>query len=392
MNDFSICIPTKFIVGKNSPAQVGQEIARLGGNRVLLVHDGGVYLKALLDTVRASLAEAGLAVCELPEPALRPSLSLIRRGIETVRENGVDFVLAVGGGTVMDTAKGIAFLAENDGPFTDYVLYRSASPKCLPCGCVCTLSGTGSEISATAMILDDEEDPPIKYPLFQESLRFRFSILDPSLTLSLPMKQTLSGAFDAFTHVMEHYFNGESGYDMQDRLCEGVMRSLIENMRAVVKDPQDYETRAQLQMGATLANSTLLGMGCDSDWAVHYMENTITTATHQPHGWDLAIIAPAWFKYTWRKDPKKAEQFALRVLEVPAGKTREETVLAGVETFPAFLKEVGLPVSLAEIGVTEEELPEYARRAFATAGQERLGGVSRLDYDDVLAVYKLAMG
>ena len=391
MNDFTICIPTKFIVGKNSPAQAGQEIVRCSGTRVLLVHDGGAYLKTLLDTVRSSLAQAGLFFRELPEPALKPSLTLVQRGVAFLKENALDFVLAVGGGTVMDTAKAIAFFAENDGPLTDYVLYRSFSPRCMPCGCICTLSGTGSEISGTAMILDDEVDPPIKYPLFQESLRFCFSILDPSLTLSLPMKQTLSGAFDAFTHVMEHYFNGESGYDMQDRLCEGVMRSLIENMRAVTKDPLDYETRAQLQMGATLANSTLLGMGCDSDWAIHYMENPVTTATHQPHGWDLAIIAPAWFAYTWHKDPKKAEQFALRVLEVPAGSTREESVLAGVKAFRAFLKEVGLPSSLKEIGVKEEELPEYARRAFVTAGQERLGGVSRLDYDDVLAVYRLAL-
>ena len=391
MKDFSICIPTRFVVGRGAAAGTGREIVRCGGKRVLLVHDGGSYLKELLETVADSVREAGLALWELPEPALSPSLSLIRRGVAFAREKEADFILAVGGGTVMDTAKGIAFLAANEGELEEYVLYRKESPFCLPCGCICTLSGTGSEISATAMILDDGAEPPIKYPLFQESLRFAFSILDPALTLKLPMKQTLSGAFDAFTHVMERYFNGESGYDMQDRLCEGMMRSLMENMREVVKNPEDYEVRAQLQMGATLANSNLLGLGCDSDWAVHYMENPITTATHQPHGWDLAIIAPAWYAYTWRKDVKKYAQFARRVLGVPRGESPEAEAAAGAEALKIFLKEVGMSVSLASIGIREEELPDFVERAFATAGAERLGNISRLSREEVLAIYQIAL-
>lgn len=390
MKDFTFCIPTEFIVGKGSAAKVGEAIARRGGRKVLVVDDGGSYLKALLETVHASIAAAGIEAFDIPEKATSPRLSLIRDAIRFVKEKEIDFILAVGGGTVMDTAKGIAFLAENEGELTDYVLYRKFSPKCMPVASVVTLSGTGSEISATAMILDDSGDTPIKYPLFQESLRFAFSVMDPSLTLSLPMKQTLSGAFDAITHIMEHYFNGESGYDLQDRMCEGVMRSIMENMRAVVKDPADYETRAQLQMSATLANSTLLGLGCDSDWAVHYMENPITTATHEPHGWDLAIIAPAWMRYTYKRDLTKAEHFALRVMEVEKAATQEETAERGVAAFRAFLEEVGLPTKLSAIGLSPEQFPEMARRALMTAGSDRVGGISKLSEQEVLEIYQLA--
>lgn len=390
MRDFSFCVPTRFIVGKGMPATVGSEIAAQGGHRVLIVHDGGAYLAALLDTVRASIEAAGLTWLEMDRKATAPRLSLVLEGVDFCRANDVDFILAVGGGTVMDTAKGIAFMAVNDGDFTDYVLYRKASPHCMATGCVVTLSGTGSEVSGTAMILDDRDGVGIKYPLFQESIRFRFSVMDPTLTYSLPMKQTLSGAFDAITHVMEHYFCGESGYDLQDRMCEGVIRSIMENMRAVVSNPADYEVRAQLQMGSTLANSTLLGIGCDSDWAMHYIENPVTTETHNPHGSTLAVIAPAWMRYCYKRDLPKAVRFARYVMEVAPRENDEATALAGIDAFAAFLKDVGLPTRLRDLNVDPGMFDELARRAAATAGQELVGGISRLCHEEVVEIYKLA--
>jgi alcohol dehydrogenase YqhD (iron-dependent ADH family) len=390
MIDFSFCIPTCFILGAGSPARVGGEIAKRGGSRVLIVHDGGSYLEDLLKIVRESIEDEGLTELEMEEIATSPCLSLIRKGIEFCRANKVDFILAVGGGTVMDTAKGIAFLAVNEGDLAEFVHHRTESSKCMPVASVVTLSGTGSEVSATAMIIDDLHEPVIKYPLFQKSIRFLFSIMDPTLTLSLPLRITLAGAFDAITHIMERYFNGPSGYDLQDRMCEGVMCSIMHNMRQVTKNPANYQTRAQLQIGSTLANSTLLGLGCDSDWAMHYMENPITTETHQLHGSTLAIIAPAWMRYCYGRDLPKAVNFAIRVMGVSSWESDQKTALAGIDAFQAFLEEVGLPTQLSQIGIGPDRFKEMAHRAVATAGKEYVGEISRLTVDDVQAIFKIA--
>ena len=390
MLDFNFCVPNRFIMGEGSPAHVGEHLAAAGAKRILIVNDGGAYLADLMATIRASIEAAGLIWMEMEEKATSPRLSLVMKGVEFVRANDIDFILAVGGGTVMDTAKAIGFMNVNDGDFTDYVLYRKASPKCMPVAAVVTLSGTGSEVSGTSMILDDRNEVGIKYPLFQDSIKFKFAVMDPSLTYSLPMKQTMSGAFDAITHIMEHYFCGETGYDLMDRMCEGVISAIMNSMKKVMENPSDYETRAQLMMGSTLANSTLLGVGCDSDWAMHYMENPITTETHSPHGSTLAIVAPAWMRYCYKRDLAKAVNFAVRVMGVAPQATEEATALAGIDAFAAFLKEVGLPTSLREIGVTEDQLPEFARRAGATAGQDRIGGISKLTLDEVVEIYKLA--
>ena len=390
MKDFSFCVPTRFIVGKDSPAHVGEQIAAYGGHRVLIVDDGGSYLTELLRSVRSSIEREGLEAFEIEHKAVSPRLSIVMEGVRFCRKNDIDFILAVGGGTVMDTAKAIAFFCENDGDLTEYVLYRKSSPRCRKVASVVTLSGTGSEVSATAMIIDDRQEPEIKYPLFQESIRFLFSVMDPSLTCTLPMRTTMAGAFDAITHVIEHYFCGPSGYDMQDRMCEAVMSSIMANMRAVKDNPADYGTRAQLQMGSTLANSTLLGIGCDSDWAVHYMENPVTTLTHNLHGSTLAIISVAWMRYCYGRDLPKAVNFARRVMDVAPQVTDEQTAIKGIDALEEFLREMGLPVRLSEIGIKPDLFPVLADRALQTAGSERVGGVSLLTRDEVMEIYKLA--
>ena len=387
MLDFTFFVPTRFVFGKGSPAKAGEEVSRYG-KRVLLHHDGGAYLSDLLETVRRSLRDAGLEVFEFSGVVPSPRLSLVLEGAEFCRENKIDCVLAVGGGSVMDSAKAIAFMAVNEGDFTEYVSYKRQSGKCLPLGCVVTLSGTGSEVSGTAMIVDDTKEPKIKYPLFQDAIRFRFAILDPSLTVTLPLPQTISGAFDAITHVMEHYFSGDSG--LQDRLCEAVIAASMDNMRAVLDRPEDWDVRAQLQIAATLANSGLLGIGGRSDWAMHYMENPITTATHQPHGSTLAIIAPAWMRYCYKRNIAKAAGFARRVMGIPAGGDDAAAALAGIDEFEKFLAGVGLPTRLSQIGVTAEQFAGFAKLAAETAGSERVGGVSRLTVPEIVEVYKLA--
>lgn len=389
MQDFTFCIPTRFVVGSGSPARAGEEAARYG-KRVLIHHDGGGYLNTLLGTVRRSLEDAGLEVFELGGVVSSPRLSLVLRGSALCRENNIDFILAVGGGSVMDSAKAIAFMTVNDGDFTEYISYKRKSEKCLPVGCIVTLSGTGSEVSGTAMIVDDRHDQMIKHPLFQDSVRFKFAILDPELTMTLPMKQTLSGAFDAITHVMESYFCGETSIGLHDRLCEAIINSLMENMRAVTEMPGDYEVRAQLQLAATIANSGLFHLGCPTDWAMHYMENPITTATHQPHGSTLAVISPAWMRYCHGRDMKKAVNFARRVMGVDVTDSDEATALAGIDAFESFLNGVGLPTRLSQIGVTPEQFDFFAKMAAETAGSGLVGGVSRLTIPEIIEIYKIA--
>lgn len=390
MIDFSICIPTRFVFGKGKVADVGEEVLRFGGKRVLIVEDGGAYLTSLLKTVRHSLDASGLVSMQMTEKATIPCLSLVLKGVEFCKKNQIDFIIAVGGGTVMDTAKAIAFMSENDGDFTDYVSYKKESRKCMPVGSIVTMNGTGSEISATAMIIDDRCPNPIKLPLFQDSIRFKFSIIDPSLTSSLPLVNTISGAFDSITHIMEHYFCGASAYDLQDRMCESVICSLMNNMRLVSKNPGDLLVRSQLQIGATLANSTLLGLGCDSDWAMHYMENPITTLTHSLHGRMLAVIAPAWMRFCYKRDLPKAVNFATRVMGVPRKEDDEATAMAGIEAFERFISDVGLPTTLRQMGVVPEQFGKLAHLAIETAGTQMVGGVSHLSEDEIISIYKIA--
>ncbi len=390
MQDINFCIPTRFIMGRGCYVGVGEEIKKCGGKNVLIVHSGGKYNTDVLASVRSSISSAGLTYYELGERVSQPRMSLVLRGVNLCKRIGIDFVLALGGGTVMDTAKAIAFFSENDGDLTEYVLSRSFSPKCLLVASIVTLSGTGSEISATAMIIDDRGGEEIKYPLFQDSIRFAFSMMDPTLTMTLPQIQTMSGAFDAITHIMEYFFCGSDAYELQGRMCEAVIHSIMSAMRSVKQQPDNYEIRAQLQMGATFANSTLLGLGCASDWAMHYMENPITTATHSPHGSTLAIIAPAWMKYCFRRDLRKAVNFAVRVMDVPARENDEATALAGIDALESFLREVGLPVRLSEIGVSRDRFELFAQRALDTSGKDYVGKISKLSREEILKIYSIA--
>lgn len=390
MIDFSFYIPTRFIFGVGKAQTVGDEIVRLNGHKVLIVDDGGSYLIELLGTVKDSLEKANLEYFQMDQKAITPSLSLVLNAVSFCKDKGVDFILAVGGGTVMDTAKAIGFMAVNEGDFTDYVNYKKDSSLCLPVASVVTTSGTGSEISATAMIIDDRTEVKTKYPLFTDSIRFRFSVMDPSITCSLPLTITLSGAFDAMNHIMERYFCGSSSYDLQDRLCESVMSSLLHNMREVVKSPTDLSVRSQLMMSATLANSTLLGLGCDSDWAMHYMENPITTKTHALHGAMLSIISLAWMRYCYKRDIKKAVQFAVRVMGVSSKSSEDETAVEGINALEKFLKDVGLPTRLSEMNVGESDFDALANAALRTAGQDKVGGISKLSKEEVLEIYNIA--
>jgi alcohol dehydrogenase YqhD (iron-dependent ADH family) len=255
MQNFEFEFPTKLIFGKGSVDKVGKEITKYGVKKILIVDDGGDYLKGLLGKVKSLLETEGLTVLELSGVVPNPHYTLIQKGVELCKKEKVDFVLAIGGGSVMDSSKAIAFFTKNPGDLSEYDHYKKLSPDCLPLGTIVTMAGTGSEISNNAMVVDDRNDAFIKYALFQDSFRFKFAIMDPELTYTLPLKQTVAGAFDMISHTMERYFNGENYVDLPNRLCEANMLTIMEQVRKVIKDPHDYEARANLFLTATIGNS-----------------------------------------------------------------------------------------------------------------------------------------
>lgn len=390
MLNFELEFPTRIIFGKGSIDNIGKEVSKFG-KKILIHHDGGDYLDGLLGKVKTQLEAEGISFLELGGVVPNPRFTLIAKGIELCKKENIDFVLAIGGGSVMDSAKAIAFFAKNEGDLADYSHYKKLSPECLPLGTIVTMPGTGSEISNNAMVVDDRGDVFIKYPLFQNSFRFSFAIMDPELTYTLPLKQTISGSFDIISHTMERYFNGENSANLPNRLCEANLLTVMEEVRKVIKNPKDYNARANLFIAATMGNSPFLDMGVASDWAVHNIENPITTTFQKTHGTSLAIITPAWMKYVYKRDLKKFAQFATRVMGVQADPNdMEKTALRGIEAFEAFIKEIGLPTRLSEIGVTEESFEELADHATVDIGVEYIGMVSKLTRDELIKIYQLA--
>lgn len=389
MLDFSISIPTRFIFGSGSLDSIAGEIKK-HGSRVLLHHDGGSYTGGLLLRIKACLREAGLTFFDISSGLSEPKLSMVLQASALCEENGIDFILAIGGGSVMDSAKAISFVSRNEGDFLDYVSYKKQSDNSIPTGCVVTLSGTGSEISKTAMIVDDLSEPRIKHPLFQESIRFKFAVLDPSLTLTLPMRQTLSGAYDAVVHLLEYYFNDEAGTDLQSRLCEAAVFTLLDNMVKVKEDPGSYAVRSQLQIAATFANSGIFSVGCPSDWAMHYIENPITTATGSPHGSTLSVISLAWMRFMLRRHINKAVRFAENIMRVNGGGDEYETAMKGILKLEGVLERLGLPTRLSHIDIRQSQFQRLAEMAMKTSGQAHVGGVSRLSVPEIVEIYKLA--
>ena len=305
MLNFDFHLPTNILFGVDTLSKVGEQTAKLG-HKVLIHHDGGEYLKGTLALIRASIEQAGVGYVELGGVKPNPRMSLMEQGIRLCREQGIDCVLAIGGGSVMDSAKVIAFCAVNEGDITSYASYKKLSSRCLPLGAVVTTPGTGSEVSNNAMAVDDRGDVPLKYPIFQDSFRFRFAIMDPALTYSLSPMQTASGALDIISHTMERYFNGKDHAAPQNRLAEANMVSTMDAVQRALLNPRDYEARAELLFCSTLAQSGVLDVGVASDWAVHGIENVVTTTFSLTHGVCLGVLTPAFMKYVYQRTSKSS--------------------------------------------------------------------------------------
>ncbi|EFC90786.1 iron-containing alcohol dehydrogenase [Dethiosulfovibrio peptidovorans DSM 11002] len=363
MKNFVYESPTKIIFGKGTELQVGQEIVEKGAKKVLLHYGGGSIKKTgLYDRVVKSLEEAGVSFVELGGVVPNPRLSLVYKGIELCRNESVDLVLAVGGGSVIDSAKAIAVGVPYEGDVWDFFDKGIVPETALPVGCILTISATGSETSASSVIT--KEEGWLKHAFRYDRIRPTFAILNPELTITLPAYQTASGGTDIMAHLMERYFTNEPNVDLTDRLIEGTLQTVIKYLPIALKDPENYDARAELMWAATIAHNGILDTGRIGDWASHRIEHEIGAIYDVAHGAGLAVVFPAWMKAVYSHDVARFVRFFHRVWGLePDFWNPEKTVLDGIAVMENYFRSIGMPVTLEELGVPDDRLEEMAEKS-----------------------------
>jgi alcohol dehydrogenase YqhD (iron-dependent ADH family) len=388
MKDFTYYNPTKIIFGKDTEKEVGLETIKFS-NKVLL-HYGGSSIKkyGLYDKVIKSLKEAGVEIFELPGVKPNPRLDLVYEGIKMCRENNIEFILAVGGGSAIDSAKAIAAGVNYAGDVWElFVSSEKEFAEILPIGVVLTIPAAGSENSDSTVIT--KEEGMLKRYCGHQNMRPRFSILNPELTFTLPDEQTVYGISDILAHLMERYFTRVDNVDLTDRLLEGTMKSLIKNAYLVKKTPDNYDVRAEIMWAGTIAHNGLLDTGRIGDWASHDIEHELSGIYDIAHGAGLSVIFPAWMKYVYKTDIKRFAQFASRVWGVDSYLNEEEFMaLEGIRMLENFYKDINLPVRLSQVKINSERLEEMAAKC---ADRGPVGKFVSLESKDILEIYKLAL-
>lgn len=387
MIDFNYYNPTEIIFGQGRHQEVGEQIKARGGRRVLFHYGGGsIKRSGLYEDVCRSLQDAGLSFVELGGVQPNPRVSLARKGIALCREENVDYILAVGGGSVIDSAKAISAGMFYDGDVWDFYLRRAEAERSLPIGVVLTIPAAGSETGGGSVITN--EDGNFKRDYGSNLLMPQFAILNPALCRTVPQNQISAGSADILAHVMERYFTNTPGTDLIDRLCESTMRSVMLSAVQVKKDPQDVNAWSELMWGGTIAHCGLLGTGRQQDWASHNIEHELSAQYGISHGTGLAIIFPAWMKYVYKINLGRFVQFAVRVLDVDLSfESQEAVALEGIARLEAFFRSLDLPVRLSEAGIGSQDFDQLAKKA---CDRGAFGGFKKMEYQDVMSILKLA--
>jgi hypothetical protein len=389
MENFEFLSPTKIIFGKESELQVGTETKKLG--RKVLLHYGGGSIKkfGLYEKVVKSLQEAGVDFIELGGVQPNPRLSLVHEGIKICREHKVDAILAVGGGSVIDSAKAIGIGVPYEGEVWDLIAGEIVPETTLPIGVILTIPAAGSEASKSLVITN--EDGWYKLGLNVELLRPVFAIMNPELTFTLPPYQTACGVADIMAHIMERYFTNVKHVDLTDRLCEAVLKTLITKAPIVLEEPNNYEARADIMWASTIAHNDLLSTGRIGDWGSHAIEHELSAIYDVPHGAGLSVVFPAWMKYVYHHNIDRFVQFATRVWNTElAFEDPERTALEGINCLTNFFTQIGLPTTLKELNIPADRLEEMADKA-SNSDTKTLGNFVKLKRKDILEIYKLAL-
>lgn len=394
MDNFTFYSPTYFEFGKGAEAQTGKLVKKYGGHKVLIHYGGGSVVRSgLLDRVKASLDAAGIPHVELGGVKASPLSDLVYEGIELARREGVDFILPIGGGSVMDSGKAIALGVPYDGDFWDFFCGKQGPvTTALPVGCIVTIAASGSEGSTDSVVtLVTEDGKQYKRCADGDILRPLFAIMNPELMMTLPPYQTASGIADIMAHCMERYFSHSKDCELTDRMLEAVMLTMIKEGKRVMADPNDYQARANIMWAAMVAQNNITGVGRAQDWGTHHMDNEIGILYGASHGAGLALLFPYWMEYAMKtQGTDRFVLFATRVwgfqlnLEQP-----EVTAMEGIKAFQSFMKEIGMPTTIGELGGKEADIPVMVENMFH--GAPNHGNFVKLTPEITAEIFRMAL-
>ncbi|MBN1686015.1 MAG: iron-containing alcohol dehydrogenase [Spirochaetales bacterium] len=387
MENFTFKNPTTIYFGRKMEERVGEIVSQYSKN-ILLHHYGEDVLKLIgvYDPVIKSLRDAGVEYTELGGVVANPRLSLIKKGIEICRSKGIDFVLNIGGGSVIDSGKAIAFGALYSGDVWDLFLKKAPCEKTLPTGSILTLPGTGSESSNSCVVTNEETGQ--KESVDVDVIRPQFAILNPELTMSLPPYQTACGTYDAFSHIMERYFTDVPHVVTTDFQCEAAMRAILTIGPLQLEEPDNYDYRAEIMWACKIAHDNSLGVGRQVDWASHVLGHRISAVCDLAHGASLAILFPAWMKHVYKDHLDRFCKFAVNVFDVhPTAMSRERTALEGIARLEAWTRKMGLPVTLSEANIDASLIPQMTKK---WEGGGHGGRFHRLAKKDIDAIFESA--
>lgn len=390
-NNFEYYAPTKVVFGKEAEGQVGRLVKEAGGSKVLIHYGGKSAVRSgLIDRLKGALDEAGIPHVELGGVVPNPLLSKVYEGIELCRAEGVDFILAVGGGSSIDSSKAIAYGLANEGDVWDLYEHTKTAAACKPVGVVLTIAAAGSETSNGSVITNEKNGEKRAYD--DDLARPKFAVMNPEFTMTLPDYQTESGCTDMMMHTMERYFTNGGNMEITDSIAEGLLRTIKENAVILHHDPENYEARAEVMWAGSLAHNGLTGCGNDGgDFSSHMLEHEMGGMFNVTHGAGLAAIWGSWARYVYRNCLHRFVRYAMNVMDVEHTGNDEETALKGIEAMEEFYHSIGMPTNMGELGIhpTEEQIHEMAVRCAAACGGSQ-GSARVLYQEDMEKIYRMA--
>lgn len=394
MKDFNFYAPTEVVFGANSEEKTAELVRRHGGTKVL-VHYGGESARrsGLLDKVCGLLSDAGIEYLVLGGVVPNPRLSKVHEGIELCRREGVDFIVAVGGGSVIDSSKAIGYGVNYDGDVWDFYMRKAVPQSCLPIGAVLTIPAAGSEMSDSSVITNEDGD--VKLGCTNNLCRCKFAVMNPERTYTLPPYQTAAGVTDIIMHTLERYFSKDDDMTLVDNMAEALMRTMKDSVFAVLDNPGDYRNRAQIMWAGSLAHNDITGSRAAGDWATHQLEHELSGMFDVTHGAGLAAVWPSWARYVYKENVSRFVRLAVNVMGVENDYTSpERTALAGIAAMERFFRAIGMPVTIKELigrDVTDDEIGEMVRKC-SRGGTMTQGVFKVLREDDMTAIYRMARG
>lgn len=392
MENFAYYTPTKVVFGKDEEKNVGKLAKDFGAKKVLIHYGGGSAVRSgLIDRIKTSLSEENIAFVELGGVKPNPRLSLIYEGIKLAKENGVDFILAVGGGSVIDSAKGIGYGVANPDIEDVWDLYigKKKTQKCAPIGVVLTIAAAGSEMSSGSVVT--KEDEQLKRSYGCDNARPKFAIMNPELTYTLPKYQIACGVVDIMMHTMERYFSPVGNLELTDKIAEGLLKTMIKYGKLSLENPTNYEARAEIMWASSLAHNGLTGCGGIGDWSTHQLEHDLGGVYDIAHGAGLAAVWGSWARYVYKENPRRFAQFAENVFGIEKVGTDEEMAIKGIEAMENFYKEIEMPISISETGInlSDEDVEMLAEKC-SNNGTRYIGSFKKLFKEDITKIYSMA--